>query len=207
MVEPALAPARGRGRPRDPAKDSAIREAACAVLAEKGYDGLTFEAVADQARCSRASLYRRFGSKLALVEAALEATTAAMAATPPPDSDPRQALIVHAAAFTRFMAGERGRPILTLMETSARRPELRAMLQRQSATGQEEYFRLFRRLGPAGLTADRMEFAFDTLVGAIIYHVAFRGRALAAPELARLVDQAVRLLGTRRSDDGTDAEV
>ena len=47
--------ARGRGRPRDPAKDAAIRDAAWEILADKGYEGMSFEAIAERAGCSRAT--------------------------------------------------------------------------------------------------------------------------------------------------------
>ncbi len=65
---PALAGAGPRrGRPRDPGKDSAIREASLELLAEAGYTGLTMDRVARVARVSKASLYLRYPNKAALV--------------------------------------------------------------------------------------------------------------------------------------------
>ena len=59
------------GRPRDPSRDKAIREAALDLLAEDGYDRLTIDAVASRAGAGRATVYRRWGSKAELVVDAL----------------------------------------------------------------------------------------------------------------------------------------
>jgi AcrR family transcriptional regulator len=59
------------GRPRDPSRDEAIREAALELLAEVGYDRLTIDAVAERAGAGKATVYRRWGSKGDLVVDAL----------------------------------------------------------------------------------------------------------------------------------------
>lgn len=76
MTEPPQASnvqqARSRGgRPRDPGIDVAIREAALDLLAEKGYEQLTIEAVAERAGSGRSTVYRRWKSKVELVIDAL----------------------------------------------------------------------------------------------------------------------------------------
>lgn len=53
-----------------------VLEAALAVLVEVGYDRLTMDAVAARARASKATLYRRWAGKAALVTDALAATKA-----------------------------------------------------------------------------------------------------------------------------------
>jgi AcrR family transcriptional regulator len=55
------------GRPRDPAVDEAIRSATRALLAEVGYQRLTFDAVARRAGVCRPTLYLRWSSKATLV--------------------------------------------------------------------------------------------------------------------------------------------
>lgn len=57
----------GRGRPRDASRDAALRQAAMEVLAEVGYGALTMDAVAAHARAGKATIYRRWESKLDLV--------------------------------------------------------------------------------------------------------------------------------------------
>ena len=61
-----------RGRPRDPRRDEAIYEAAIALCAEVGYDGMTLEAVANRAGVSKPTIYRRCPEgKAQLVAAAI----------------------------------------------------------------------------------------------------------------------------------------
>ena len=55
------------GRKRDPARDVAIIDAALAVLAESGYEGMTIDLVAARAGAARATVYRRWATKADLV--------------------------------------------------------------------------------------------------------------------------------------------
>ena len=55
------------GRPLDPSRDDAIRRAALDGLAELGYDRLSMGEIAARARAGKATLYRRWPSKAALV--------------------------------------------------------------------------------------------------------------------------------------------
>ncbi|PPU06357.1 TetR/AcrR family transcriptional regulator [Xanthomonas arboricola] len=63
----APAPAPVRGRRRDPARDAVILEAAIEVLAERGYEGMTMDLVAQRAKAGKATVYRRWKSKADLV--------------------------------------------------------------------------------------------------------------------------------------------
>jgi AcrR family transcriptional regulator len=64
--EPATAE-RPRGRPRSAIADQAIREAAVDLFAERGFEGFSVEDVADRAGVSKATVYRRYPSKVDLV--------------------------------------------------------------------------------------------------------------------------------------------
>jgi AcrR family transcriptional regulator len=59
------------GRKRDPSRDGVILDAALAVLAEHGYDGMTIDMVAARAGSARATVYRRWATKDGLVLAAV----------------------------------------------------------------------------------------------------------------------------------------
>lgn len=61
-----------RGRPRDVTRDAAIHEAAIGLLKEVGYDGLSMAAIAAQAGVSKATIYRRWANKAAVVASAVE---------------------------------------------------------------------------------------------------------------------------------------
>lgn len=60
-------PERPVGRPRNPAIDEAVLDAAAAALEETGYQRLSLEAVARRAGTSKPALYRRWASRQRLV--------------------------------------------------------------------------------------------------------------------------------------------
>lgn len=55
------------GRKLDHSRDAGILDAALAVLAESGYEGMTIDMVATRATAARATVYRRWASKADLV--------------------------------------------------------------------------------------------------------------------------------------------
>jgi AcrR family transcriptional regulator len=68
VTEPTTTPARpSGGRPLDATRDDAIRAAALKVLGDVGYDLLTIDAVAAEAKAGKATVYRRWPSKAELV--------------------------------------------------------------------------------------------------------------------------------------------
>ncbi len=67
VVGAADAPERPRGRPRSASADQAIREAAVELFAESGFEGVSVEDVAARAGVSRATIYRRYPSKVDLI--------------------------------------------------------------------------------------------------------------------------------------------
>jgi AcrR family transcriptional regulator len=71
------------GRPRDRNVDRAIAAATRELLAERGYAGLTVDAVASRAGVGKAAIYRRFATKQEMIFAA---TVHDMEEPPPPDS-------------------------------------------------------------------------------------------------------------------------
>lgn len=64
---------RRRGRPRSVACDAAILRAALEEYAERGFEGLSVDAVAARAGVGKATIYRRYQSKTDLVMAAARA--------------------------------------------------------------------------------------------------------------------------------------
>jgi AcrR family transcriptional regulator len=55
------------GRPRDPACDAAILQAALDIFAEEGYERVSMDGVAARAGVGKATIYRRYSSKAELV--------------------------------------------------------------------------------------------------------------------------------------------
>lgn len=64
-------PTPARGRPRDPRRDAAIRDAAIELLAECGYERMSVDAVAARAGVSKPTIYRRWAGKGELVGEAI----------------------------------------------------------------------------------------------------------------------------------------
>jgi AcrR family transcriptional regulator len=74
-MTPEAAAAAAATRPRiEGDREQEILDAALEVLADVGYDRLTMDAVAHQAKASKATLYRRWNSKATLVVEALART-------------------------------------------------------------------------------------------------------------------------------------
>ncbi len=63
---------RGRGRPRDMAKEDAILHAAQGMFLRHGFDGASVDAIAEAAGVAKATVYARFGDKEGLLRAAIQ---------------------------------------------------------------------------------------------------------------------------------------
>jgi AcrR family transcriptional regulator len=184
---------RGRGRPRDMEKDLAIRDAFWSVLSRRGYEGLTFEEVAEVAECSRATLYRRFSSKLALVTAILDETSRSIESELPDDIDPREAFRAHIAGTATYMAGKRGPAILSLSAAAARIPELRRITESYKTNERRFYYDIFRRIIP-GISEERMSLAFDIFVGAMMSTIIMCGRSFSEGDEQIVMNSIIYIL-------------
>lgn len=121
---------RGRGRPRDPAIESAILAAAAARLADDGYARMSIEAVARDAGVTKPTLYRRYPTKAALAVAALARVAAA---EPSVDTgSARDDLVGMLGAFRRSLTGTRSLALLgTVLSEEHHTPELAARWREQ----------------------------------------------------------------------------
>lgn len=125
----AAAPSpRPPGRPRSPKAERAILDATLELLASEGFDRLTVEGVATAAGVGKATIYRRWTSKLAIVLAAV----GELSAHPLPElttgrtRDDLVTLLRHIIeALTGTIAG---RILPGLVAETARSPELLDML-------------------------------------------------------------------------------
>ncbi|VTR77139.1 TetR/AcrR family transcriptional regulator [Cellulomonas hominis] len=66
VPDAATEPVRRPGRRRDDSKDDVILQAARELLSERGYDGMTMDAVAERAGAGKSTVYRRWPSKVQL---------------------------------------------------------------------------------------------------------------------------------------------
>ncbi|MFI7694526.1 TetR/AcrR family transcriptional regulator [Nonomuraea sp. NPDC049655] len=94
------------GRPRDPAVDDAIRQAALSLITEQGYRGVSMEGIAARSGVSKQAVYRRYPSKGEVILDVL--AVYARTRLPTPDTgDLREDLL---ALLKATFAGQRGVP-------------------------------------------------------------------------------------------------
>ncbi|MGU3499733.1 TetR/AcrR family transcriptional regulator [Mycobacterium sp. C31M] len=113
------------GRPRDDAREAHILGSAYALLAEVGYDALTFEEVARRAGASKATLYRRWKTKREMVTAALKAVPARRDGPDRIDTGSlRGDLLALCRRLITTMASPDGQTALVLLQAGLEDPDL-----------------------------------------------------------------------------------
>ncbi len=191
---------RSRGRPRNPANDAAILNAARDILATHGFDALTFEAVAQAAGISRVSIYRRWPSKAHLVNEIANRGNEQF-----PDVIEEQGLegevrAVLALLHGRYSQKDIGAASIGALVAWQRDPSLRGELEGEHEDETRAAFRGTIEKGKA-LGTVRAEIdsdaLFDLMVGSIIYGKLFSSLPDRTIDIERLVDIIVRGAETR----------
>lgn len=164
-----------RGRPRDPAVDQAILDAARYVLGQKGYTGTSMDAIARQAGVGKDTLYRRWKSKEELVLRLLKVMSEQNVPTPELD-DPRYALFVFLQHIRKVNVDTALGPIIAgVVGESARNERL--------ADGFQQFWRerraipadLVRRIAATTTTDDEVEVILDHILGPFYYRLLLTG--------------------------------
>jgi AcrR family transcriptional regulator len=198
---PSYPPHRGRGpgRPRSAEAHAAILAATLDLLVEQGFNGLTMESVAARAGVGKATVYRRWPSKVPLVVEALRAAGAERVAVPASGSleaDLRQLLADLMAALSGPAS------VLPLLVTEAwREPALgeafRQELVQRRRSVVHQILQQGQKRGELRPDLD-LETAVDAVVAVVYYRLLVSGAPLGA-DLARcLVDQLLRGIGAKR---------
>jgi AcrR family transcriptional regulator len=126
-------------RERDQQREGAILGAALELLAEIGYDQLTMDAVAARARCSKATIYRRWPGKAELVITALRRQ--AVAAQVAPDTGGLRTDLLEAVAAMRIsLVSQDAARIIGLMAAMRRDPALAEVVRGQLVASKREVF-------------------------------------------------------------------
>jgi AcrR family transcriptional regulator len=124
MTETAEEVHRPPGRPRSAEADRAILRAAVDLLADEGYGGVTMEGVAARAGVGKATVYRRWPSKSALVVDAIDACRESASRSPDTGSA-REDLLAFVRAFMHHLrTSDAGRVMPALVAELSRSPEL-----------------------------------------------------------------------------------
>ncbi|MEV8443977.1 TetR/AcrR family transcriptional regulator [Actinosynnema sp. NPDC051121] len=182
-----------RGRPRDASRDDALRQAALEVMAEVGYRALTMDAVAARARAGKATIYRRWESKLDLVIDTCTQLAQQNLAEPDTGSlagDLREFL----SAFAAFLSGPVGKAAQALVGELPHEPELASAFRGTFLTAQRDVLRrILERAEERGeLCQDAPRgLAVEIAGAALIYRLMLTGDPLDLPFVDRVVDQVL----------------
>jgi AcrR family transcriptional regulator len=159
----------GRGATRE----TAILRATLELLAESGYDQLTIDAVAARARCSKATIYRRWPGKAALVSTAVRRHAGRSATAVPDTGSLRSDLQAALQAMRSSLSGQDAALILGLLSAMHRDPELAGAVREQVLLAKREVF------------------------GAVIARAAARGRVPPTADAALLAEVSSAVLLSR----------
>ena len=176
-------PHRG-GRPRSLEADQAIVDATLDLIAEEGINALSVEAVAVRAGVGKATIYRRWPSKEALVEAALGRMNDSLSPAPV-DGALRDRLVVLVEEIRCKSAETHGGRILPrMLAYGASHPELFEMFYRQVITPRRARFRtvLSDAVTSGELPADTDLDLAVTLLAAPMLYLNMMQSATGAPE-------------------------
>src|SRR5271156_812236 len=125
--QPASAPLRARGRPKNPSIDAEVVAAVLEGLRLRGYRGVTIEGIARQVKRARTSLYRRWPSKRHLVA---DAVVAELGAQPAPDTGSlRKDLKAAVGTLLTAFRGTMGKALPGLVADMALDPALARMIR------------------------------------------------------------------------------
>lgn len=190
------------GRPRvEGPREAEILSTTLTLLIRHGYDRLTMDAVAREARTSKATLYRRWTSKQQLV---MDAIVNSKAATvpPPPDTGSLKGDLMAAYAGSGGVADVESvgmlAAVLTAMETD---PEFARQVRGRLVEPRIEQARvIFGRAVERGEVADDVdaEFFGTAMAGIVLYRTFLLGVRPDRDSVERVLDQIVlRALGMR----------
>jgi AcrR family transcriptional regulator len=199
-IEMAAVP-RGPGRPRSAAAHSAILDAAIALIRELGYDAVTMDGIAARAGVGKATVYRRWAGKEALVADALHRI---MRAVPVPDTGSARgdlrALLRSAMHMYRDPATG---PLLSgLVAAMARSAPIAETIRDGFVAAWRDAVRQVLRRGIRRGELRRgldLELAIDAVSAPFFYRYLLLGSAIDATMVRRTVDLMMRGLAHRGS--------
>jgi AcrR family transcriptional regulator len=195
----AEANASAAGRPRSEEAHQAILEATLALLAEVGFSALTVEGVANRAGVGKATIYRRWPSKLPLVVEAFGQLPALE------DVDTGSLAGDLKAMLRTYLQHFRDTPLGTVLPSlageRAHNPKLSELFDPVMKGRRQPLVRAFERAAARGEIAEDLDrdLAADLVVGPIAVRLFFTGSRLHPEMVDPMVDLALAgIQGGRR---------
>ena len=179
-------------------REREILDATLTVLAETGYDRLTMDAVATEAKASKATLYRRWSSKPELV---VEAVCAHKEHPPPPDTGSLRGDLVAAHSGMGGLNDPRALAVQAAVVTAmARDADFAATYRREFLGPKLAAARLiFERAQARGEICEDVDLDLlaPALPGVVLHRVFLLGDEATPDLVARVIDQIILPACTR----------
>lgn len=190
---------RPRGRPRDPEVERCILSAAADVFTDGGFEKFSVEAVATRAGVAKASIYRRYPSRVDLIVAMCQECTPS--AAPPIDNGDLRSDLVEFLEFLRetlSSTSQSGRLMPALLSAAKEYTEVREAASKFTASRRRRIHDIVKRAKArgelrAGADADLIG---DIIVGSILYRIVIRDGAADRKFVNGVVDGIVDGFGT-----------
>jgi AcrR family transcriptional regulator len=179
-------------------REREILDATLTVLAETGYDRLTMDAVASEAKASKATLYRRWSSKPELV---IEAVCSHKAHPAPPDTGSLRGDLLAAHSGMGGLNDPRALAVQAAVVTAMARDEEFAATYRRDFIGPKvaasrAIFERARDRGEIAADVD-LDLLATALSGVVMHRVFLLGEEATPDLVARVIDQIILPACTR----------
>jgi len=192
-TQPSRPPRTRQGRPRDPDVEINVLDAARRLTADKGPDAWSMDELASVANVGKATIYRRWNSKEAIIWDAWLSIEFPRAGSS--HDDIRHELARLLPRLCRWHE-DAGRPtVLSRILTFSRaNTEARRCLDEYLRRTEAPIKTVLQRAASAGQIApdESCDAVLDALVGACVYQSLLRGRPVDAGYVARLLDVVIR---------------
>lgn len=178
-----------RGRPRNTEAKNAILNASYDLLLEMGFGAVTVEKIAEQAQVSKATIYKWWPNKAAVVmDGYLFAATARL---PIPDSGSvKEDLLIHAGNLAMFLSSREGKVITELIGEGQFDAGLaEAYRSRYFGPRRQEAWQLLERGVSRGELKQELDIgsSIDLIYGPIFYRLLLTGDELNEESVRKLV--------------------
>lgn len=178
----------GREDPRVARTRAVVLDAAADMLAERGYAGLTMDALVERTGVSKTTMYKHWPSRTALIAATVRRLATAPAI--PDTGSVRDDLIAMALDSLDVYQGPRWSGLASVLEAAGHDPDLRDALQSVPAAGIGSVRTVLERAVQRGQLRPGIdpEIAVTVLVGAIFFRLRLEDLAKVKEKVPSIVD-------------------
>jgi AcrR family transcriptional regulator len=184
---------RGRGRPRDTGIEIAVVEASVAEIAERGLDATTMEGIADRAGVSKATLYRRWPNKTAILYFLADQLVDVI--EPADTGDLRKDLLTVFEPLAEQSYGDGPVAMLapTFIAAAAHDPQMRTFVAEQVASRRAGAVKALRRAQRRGELRRGVDvlLTVEMIAGALSERAYLLGKPVTSAYVRKVIDQAI----------------